>query len=161
MLLLGLHNVLLSKWTCFVQYVKVALQYILTVLVLLSTIMPNFKDFSTIIEAATCSLAKGLVCSRPVTSFSRGGTHLLTPTSVLLYPPLVPRIWAPLTGGNTSRVNNVFSQVVPSWGSDQTHRKRRETRVYNHTSSSVRLYFELNCKDSMDNLKMTTLTCWC
>lgn len=71
--------------------------------------------------AAADSLAVTHVCSGAVTSFSRGSTHLSTPTSVLptwgpgsSALPLSPWIRAPLTGGNTPRVNNVFSQVVPN-----------------------------------------------
>lgn len=79
MLLLGLHNVLLSKWTCFVQDFKVAPLHVVIVLVPLST---NFQSFFQDNRGGR-SLAERHVCSGAVTRFSRGGAHLFTHTSVL------------------------------------------------------------------------------
>lgn len=122
MLPLGLHNVLLSKRTCFVQYIKVApLHNCFSAAVNIMLIFKAFFFLTWGWRHATHIGAEGHVCSRPVTSFGRGGTHLFTLTSALptwgpgsSAPPRLPRICAPLTGGNTSRVNNVFSQVVPN-----------------------------------------------
>lgn len=79
MLLLGLHNVLLSKWTCFLQYIKVAPLHAVIVLVLLSTTFGCLRPF----QDNTGSLAKGQVRISIVTSFMGVSTHLFTPTSVL------------------------------------------------------------------------------